>query len=83
MKTKELPVLDIHEMSEEQYKREKEAGRIDEDSLYLTPDEGHDHNISDIKDFPDYTDAVNGQFLCVVDGKPAWVSVPRAEDHAF
>jgi hypothetical protein len=49
----------------------------------LTPDESHDLSTSDIKDFPDYTDAVNGQFLRVVDGKLAWTSVPRAEDYAF
>lgn len=83
METKELPILDIHEMSEEQYKREKEAGRIDEDAIYVTPDEGHEHSISEIKDFPDYAAADDGQFLRVVDGKPAWVTVRRAEEYAF
>lgn len=40
MKTENLSTLKIHQLSEEQYKREKEAGRLDESALYLTPDEG-------------------------------------------
>lgn len=67
-------------MPEEIYKREKLAGRLDKTGIYFVED---DLSTSDIKDFPDYTDAVNGQFLRVVDGKLAWVSVPSAEDYAF
>lgn len=39
MITKNLSTLTIHQMSEEQYKREYEAGRIDENAIYLTPSE--------------------------------------------
>ena len=54
MLTENLPILKIHNLSQEQYDRELEAGNIDENALYLTPDEeidlsgyatiGHTHN---------------------------------------
>ena len=31
--------LNIHKLTKEQYERELNAGRIDENALYLTPDE--------------------------------------------
>ena len=42
MKTENLSTLKIHKMSQAQYDREKAAGRIDENAIYLTPDEGAD-----------------------------------------
>lgn len=39
MKTENLFTLKIHKLSQEQYDRELAAGRIDENALYLTPDE--------------------------------------------
>ena len=42
MKTENLSTLKIHRLTQEQYNRELEAGRIDENALYLTPDEGSD-----------------------------------------
>ena len=39
MDTKNLSTLKIHKLSQEQYERELAAGRIDEDAIYLTPDE--------------------------------------------
>lgn len=39
MIVKNLSALQIHQMSKEQYERELAAGRIDENALYLTPDE--------------------------------------------
>ena len=39
MKTENLSTLKIHKLTQEQYNRELEAGRIDENALYLTPDE--------------------------------------------
>ena len=39
MKTENLSTLKIHKLSQEQYDRELEAGRIDEGALYLTPEE--------------------------------------------
>ena len=37
--TKNLPALKINKLTKEQYERELAAGNIDEDALYLTPDE--------------------------------------------
>ena len=42
MKTENLSTLKIHKLTEEQYRRELEAGRIDESAIYLTPDEDSD-----------------------------------------
>ena len=39
MKTENLSTLTIHKISQEQFDREKAAGRIDENAIYLTPDE--------------------------------------------
>lgn len=39
MNTKNLSTLKIHKLTQEQYERELAAGRIDENALYLTPDE--------------------------------------------
>lgn len=42
MKTENLSTLKIHKLSQEQYDRELAAGRIDENAIYLTPDDGVD-----------------------------------------
>lgn len=42
MITENLSTLKIHKLSQAQYNRELEAGRIDENALYLTPDEDGD-----------------------------------------
>lgn len=39
MKTENLSTLKIHKLTKAQYERELSAGRIDENSLYLTSDE--------------------------------------------
>ena len=39
MITENLSTLKIHKLTQAQYERELEAGRIDESALYLTPDE--------------------------------------------
>jgi hypothetical protein len=39
LNTENLSTLKIHKLSQSQYDRELEAGRIDENALYLTPDE--------------------------------------------
>lgn len=41
-----LPNLKIHKLTQAQYDRELEAGNIDENALYLTPDDGKDDVIS-------------------------------------
>lgn len=38
MITENLSVLKINHMSQEQYQREKDAGRLDENAMYLTPE---------------------------------------------
>lgn len=37
-----LPTLRIHKLTREQYAREEAAGRLEENAIYLTPDEGVD-----------------------------------------
>jgi hypothetical protein len=37
--TENLSTLKIHKLTQAQYNRELDAGRIDENALYLTPDE--------------------------------------------
>ena len=39
MITENLSTLKIHKLTQAQYEREVEAGRIDENALYLTPEE--------------------------------------------
>ena len=39
MITENLSTLKIHKLTQEQYDREREAGRIDETAIYLTPEE--------------------------------------------
>lgn len=40
MITESLPALKIHKLTQEQYERALAAGNIDENALYLTPDNG-------------------------------------------
>ena len=39
MKTTNVPTLKIHKLTEAQYARELANGNIDENAIYLTPDE--------------------------------------------
>ena len=39
MVTENLSTLKIHKLTQEQYERERDAGRLDETALYLTPDQ--------------------------------------------
>lgn len=45
MLTENLSTLVIHKLTQEQYERELDAGTIDENALYLTPDEEIDLSI--------------------------------------
>ena len=45
MNTENLSTLKIHKLTQAQYERELAAGRIDENALYLTPDEEVDMSI--------------------------------------
>ena len=42
MITENLLTLKIHKLTQEQYERELAAGKLDENAIYLTPDEGID-----------------------------------------
>ena len=57
MKYTDLSILKIHKMSQEQYEREKIAGNINENEIYLTPDDG----VLDTSEFVrKYTVEING-----------------------
>lgn len=72
MTVENLQTLKIHELSFEQFKRLVEAGEYDETAIYLTPDEGID--------LPSCSSSDNGKFLRVVDGKPAWETIPNVAE---
>ena len=57
-----------------QYERELEAGRIDGNALYLTPDD------TDSSGLPEVTEADNGKVLMVVNGKWQVVSLSLSVD---
>lgn len=61
MRTENLSTLKIHKLTQEQYERELAAGRIDENALYLTPDESIsvDDVLSDISTNPVQNKVVN------------------------
>lgn len=42
MITENLSTLKIHKLTQAQYNRELEAGNLDDNALYLTPDEPND-----------------------------------------
>lgn len=63
-----LSTLKIHQLAQEQYDRELAAGRIDENAIYLTPDEGIDLSNYATKDqLEDKVDKVIGKDLSTND----------------
>lgn len=42
-----VSTLKIHKLTQEQYDRELAAGNLDENALYLTPDDGGDNVLGD------------------------------------
>ena len=66
MNIENLSTLKIHKLTQEQYDRELAAGRIDENALYLTPDEKT--NV-----FPEYTYEDENKSLVITNGEPAWI----------
>ena len=50
MNTENLSTLKIHKLTQAQYDRELAAGNIDQNALYLTPDEGMDLDLEKIMD---------------------------------
>ena len=74
MKTENLSTLKIHKISQEQYNREYEAGRIDPTAIYLTPEASA---------VPAPTTSDEGKFLRVINGVIIWQALPQAEEALF
>lgn len=53
MITENLSTLKIHKLTQKQYERELAAGRLDENALYLTPDEAVNNGVSSWNDLTD------------------------------
>jgi microcystin-dependent protein len=47
--TENLSTLKIHKLTESQYKRERDAGRLDANALYLTPEDEIDFSVYETK----------------------------------
>ena len=60
MNTQNISTLKIHKLTQAQYERELEAGRIDENAIYLTPDEKVDLSNFATKE---YVDAPKMEFI--------------------
>ena len=69
MITTNLSTLKINKLTKAQYERELAAGRIDENALYLTHDDGEGSGL------PEVTQADNGKVLMVVNGRWQVVSI--------
>ena len=78
MITENLSTLKIHKLTQAQYERELAAGRIDENALYLTPDENGDNS-----GIPSCSADNNGQFLRVVNGVATWATIRNGEEVAY
>lgn len=72
MFTENLQILKIHKLIQAQYDRLVASDGIDENALYLIPDEGIDLPPCSVSD--------NGKFLRVVNGKPAWETIPNVAE---
>ena len=63
MITENLSTLKIHKLTQAQYERERDAGRIDENALYLTPDEAIDLTSYVTKDYVEQRFAALEKFV--------------------
>ena len=66
MITENLSTLKIHKLTQEQYDREVEAGNIDNNALYLTPD-NHIHNASDVIGLEDIISAMPSNTILYIE----------------
>ena len=73
MVTENLSTLKIHRLTQAQYDREKSAGRLDENALYLTPDEQEEVR----KDNLTLGVASDGLIYIFVDGQPVGAGISQ------
>jgi hypothetical protein len=62
LNTQNISTLKIHKLTQAQYERELEAGRIDENAFYLTPDKEIDLSGYATKE---YVDAPKNEFILI------------------
>ena len=72
MNTENLSTLKIHKLTQAQYDRELEAGRIEENALYLTPDTVDQYQLNPIYLLP--TDEVADCYFRLVGGEKEWIT---------
>ena len=70
MNTENLSTLKINKLTQAQYDRELEAGRIDENALYLTPYE--ENPVMTIDEYPNC-------YFRMVDGEREWINPPMID----
>lgn len=68
MITENLSTLKLHKLTQAQYERELEAGRIDESALYLTPDV--------YVDYPTNSQEYPGCYYRTIDDEIEWLNPP-------
>lgn len=88
MKVENLSTLKIHKLSQEQYNRELEAGRIDENAIYLTPDTNDLSTDTEIKDYIEtfteqYVDSRDAELKSYVDGLYNDLDANKVNSSAF
>ena len=74
MITENLSTLKIHKLTKEQYERELAAGRIDENALYLTPDEATMDDMGIYVQPNEPTDAVAGDIWIDTANDPSYIA---------
>ena len=77
MKTTNVERLIINKMTKEQYDAAKESGTLNDNELYLTPEEEY------VNELPTVTTSDNGKFLRVVSGVWAAATVPVMEGGTY
>lgn len=70
MVTENIPTLKINKLTQAQYDRELEAGRINENELYLTPYEAN-HTIE--------SNEYSGCYYRIVNGEREWINPPMID----
>ena len=72
------------EIPDQIYVQDEEPTDAEEGALWLdTDEEGYVGGITVIQGLPDYTAEDEGKVLRIVNGVPAWVTIPNAEDGVF